>query len=321
MTSSVARDVCLSAQNTYGERIILSNATLHERGVMLCTYRNMPGECIPCREEYAIIQNGTHPAQAESRTGGRIIPFTKRPRTLSLVPPGFAPDVRLLAASKLVLCLINENVIRQLMAELDHQPSSLPVFKSGISDNAITDILALMTQEFKAGSPLGTLYAETLAHALAIRLVHVNSTPDRTSTSATSPLPPNILKRIKELIEAELGKDLSLEVLASDSGYSRAHFLRMFRVSTGTTPHRYVLERRIDRAQQLLQGKGASLADIAADCGFSSQTHMTDVFRRNLNTTPREYRQRKWHESRGAALLSKKARGDRLTVRLGDSTR
>jgi AraC family transcriptional regulator len=83
---------------------------------------------------------------------------------------------------------------------------------------------------------------------------------------------------------------LSLASLANESGYSRAHFLRMFRAATGLTPHQYVLERRLSAAQQLLRQSTMLLADIALKCGFSSQTYMNDVFRKRLGVTPQKYR-------------------------------
>lgn len=293
MASSVQRVGFLPTQNSDGQRLILSNETLHQRGVILGTYRNMPGEGIQSSDQYVrLVQIGAHSAQAERRTGGRGIPFVKKPWSLTFVPPGVAPDVRLHTVSKLIFCQINVKVINELAGEIDSQPSAPLRFKSGISNGAITRILALMTEEFHAGAQLGTLYIETLAHALAIRLLHLDCAPNRTDTSTISALPSNKLNRIKELIEAGLDRDLSLKALATEVGYSRAHFLRMFHVSTGTTPHRYVLERRIDRAQQLLKEDRTSLDDIAAACGFSSQTHMADVFRRTLNTTPRKYRRK-----------------------------
>src|SRR5260370_37179571 len=79
-------------------------------------------------------------------------------------------------------------------------------------------------------------------------------------------LVPGKLARIKELIESRLDGDLSLAILARESGYSRAHFARSFHATTGMTVHRYVLERRMQRAKYLLGIKGDSnnLAAVAA---------------------------------------------------------
>jgi AraC family transcriptional regulator len=93
------------------------------------------------------------------------------------------------------------------------------------------------------------------------------------------------------LIDENFQDELSLVSLAKETGYSRAHFARMFRTATGVTPYQYVLRRRIDHARYLLnQPKGKRLIDIAADCGFSHQTHLTRVFREHVGMTPGDYR-------------------------------
>jgi len=105
-----------------------------------------------------------------------------------------------------------------------------------------------------------------------------------------SALPVRALNRVREKVEANLDTDLSLGSLAEETGYSRAHFLRMFRAATGVTPHQYVLGLRLIRAQDCLKRRDTSIIDIALSCGFSSQSHMTSVFRQRLETTPAEFR-------------------------------
>ncbi|MBB5061108.1 AraC-like DNA-binding protein [Granulicella aggregans] len=92
------------------------------------------------------------------------------------------------------------------------------------------------------------------------------------------------------LIEADLDRDLSLAVLADESGYSRSHFLRMFRSATGFTPHQYLVFRRIEKAKSLMKNSKATLVEIALDCGFSSHAHFTRVFQRTLNVAPSYFR-------------------------------
>jgi len=98
------------------------------------------------------------------------------------------------------------------------------------------------------------------------------------------------LRGIQELIESRLDADLTLRELAAEIGYSRSHFLRMFRATTGMTPHRYVLKRRLERARQLFVQVEFSIAEIAIMCGFSSQAHLTLAFRKEYGLTPTEYR-------------------------------
>jgi AraC family transcriptional regulator len=98
------------------------------------------------------------------------------------------------------------------------------------------------------------------------------------------------LRGIQELIESRLDADLTLQELAAEIGYSRSHFLRMFRATTGMTPHRYVLKRRLERARHLLEHVDLNIAEVAIMCGFSSQAHLTLAFRKEYGITPTEYR-------------------------------
>jgi len=110
--------------------------------------------------------------------------------------------------------------------------------------------------------------------------------------SHISALPLPALRRVLNRIEQSFRSDLSLTSLAAESGYSRGHFVKMFRKATGVTPHHYVLRRRVEHARFLLKEKepGVRLIDVAALCGFSSQAHMTQVFRQFVGVTPGDYR-------------------------------
>jgi AraC family transcriptional regulator len=172
---------------------------------------------------------------------------------------------------------------------MERHPMTKPVFRTGIRDLSIQRLLGLLTEELDARSPSGTLYVDSLAYALATRYLLLDDAC-HTPESQTSALPQRILDRVKEKIEANLHMDLSLDNLARESGYSRSHFLRMFRVATGLTPHQYILDLRLKHAQRRIRHTTDSLIDIAALCGFSSQSHMTTVFRTHLDMTPAEFR-------------------------------
>jgi AraC family transcriptional regulator len=72
------------------------------------------------------------------------------------------------------------------------------------------------------------------------------------------------------IARAGVDTDISLEALAEESGYRRAHFLQLFREATGVPPHRYVLDVSLRHAQKWLPKKNSVLIDIPAVCGFSS---------------------------------------------------
>ena len=121
----------------------------------------------------------------------------------------------------------------------------------------------------------------------------LNNNLNQVVTKQIAPLPHAILRRVKNYMEEHLQDKLSLDELAHETDYSRAHFLRMFRAATGKTPHQYLTERRIERAKSmLLEARKVSLIDVAARCGFSSQSHLTRVFRKQVGATPTEFKRK-----------------------------
>lgn len=148
--------------------------------------------------------------------------------------------------------------------------------------------LARMVRRFMLGGhPGGRLAAQSFA---ILALTEALSAP-----AGALPRPPNAfavrsLRRVLDYIEAKRGSDIALTDLAQVAGLTTYHFARSFKQATGITPSRYVMERRLALARELLAGTGDSLAGVAHDAGFASQSHMTDSFRRLLGTTPGRYR-------------------------------
>lgn len=106
-------------------------------------------------------------------------------------------------------------------------------------------------------------------------------------------LPPYKLRQALELIKAHIDRPLYLVQLAAAVALSPFHFHREFKRSTGITPHRYMVQMRIERAKTLLAESDVPLAVMAAQLGFADQSHFTSAFRRRTSMTPRSYRELK----------------------------
>jgi len=126
--------------------------------------------------------------------------------------------------------------------------------------------------------------------ALATRLLYALRSEKASATTKISPLTPRQLRRVLEYMRANLTANLDLATLAAQTGYSRAHFLRTFRAATGQTPHRYLIELRLEKARALVASRSMPLIDIAAECGFSSHAHLTTAFRSRFGVGPSAYR-------------------------------
>ncbi|TVQ59439.1 MAG: AraC family transcriptional regulator, partial [Rhodobacteraceae bacterium] len=99
---------------------------------------------------------------------------------------------------------------------------------------------------------------------------------------------PRRVARVAAMMRAEPERAFALEDLATAAGLSRFHFLRVFSKATGQTPHAFLVNQRVNRAQVLLRA-GERPAEVAVACGFADQPHLTRIFRRIVGVTPGQY--------------------------------
>ena len=158
-------------------------------------------------------------------------------------------------------------------------------------DEVVEHLCLALLAELHAGGISGRLYRDSLAQALASRLVRLFGTrPIREPRIASRPA---FFGPILDYIEDHLDRDVSLDELAAEAGISRNHFVTLFSKSLGLPPHRYLLDRRIDRARTLLIGSSLPVAEIAAATGFYDQSHLARHLRRRLGRSPTDLRNRK----------------------------
>jgi AraC family transcriptional regulator len=157
-----------------------------------------------------------------------------------------------------------------------------------IRDPQIERIGWMMQAEEHAAYPGGRLFADSLASALAVRLIGLQS-PARAASPARA-LPAWRLRRVIEYVDAHLDQDLSLAELAAVAEFSPSHFKALFKQAAGVPVHRFVLERRIERARlRLLEGR-LSITEIALEAGFAHPSHMARWMRRLLGLAPSQIR-------------------------------
>ena len=104
------------------------------------------------------------------------------------------------------------------------------------------------------------------------------------------------LRRVQEYVDLHLAHPITLTDLANIAGLSRMHFAAQFRRATGVRPHDFVLRRRVARSQNMLLSSDLSMAQIALNHGFETQSHYTAVFKRMVGETPARWRalQKNW---------------------------
>jgi AraC family transcriptional regulator len=159
------------------------------------------------------------------------------------------------------------------------------------ANSRLSALVAAAHAEMVVGFPSGRLFLDSIEQAMAVALVKDRAVRHRPVQMYRGGLGSARMRRIRELVRARIEDDLSLDEMAQSVGLSTAHFARMFRKSTGETPHQFVLRQRIERAKVMLRAPGARVLDVAVACGFRTQQHFAQVFRDVCGVSPTEYRQ------------------------------
>jgi AraC family transcriptional regulator len=161
--------------------------------------------------------------------------------------------------------------------------------RTGLHDPLVSQIALAIANQIEDGV-LDNILADTLSITLAVRILRHYVDPTAMELSPPSGLSRERLQRVRDYIEAHLGDRLTLTDLAGVACLSLYHFSRSFKQATGVGPQRYVIQRRIKRAKRLLSHTRLPLALIAQETGFADQSHLTQMFRREMGVTPGRFR-------------------------------
>ncbi|MBB4566708.1 AraC family transcriptional regulator [Rhizobium leucaenae] len=157
-------------------------------------------------------------------------------------------------------------------------------------DTVIENLFSCLIPALKQPDRTSALFIDHVGKAFNAHIAQRYGRMQMARSAVIGGLTPWQLRRARDTINARLDQDVSLAQLASDCGLSISHFARAFARSTGVPPHRWVMQRRVDRAKELMRA-GMPLAEIALMCGFSDQSHLTRVFSHTVGLTPGRWRE------------------------------
>ena len=264
-------------------------------GVAIEPYCGAPGDGpTTTSDEHILTMCSKRPSRFEIRhRADHSVSYIRQPGSLTLVPRGICPLIRAETEFDFVVCALNSALVSTLDSELERRPEGELHLQINLQDPAAQQLMTLLIADANEGYTTERLYTEYLAQALAVRMLFLGrgETKPPSNNHRTYGLPRHVLRRIIERMRS-FDSDLSLQALANESGYSRVHFIRMFKAATGSSPHNYLLNLKLERARELLRNPSMSLIDIALDCGFSSHSHMSRLFLKFVGVTPSAYRRR-----------------------------
>ena len=238
-----------------------------------------------------MVLHRSGPVDVTFRSDGRAV--TRRvPRGgIFFLPAGHACDVALQGRLDTTHIYLRAELFAGDDGGAAAQPGELaPVF--GERDAILEHLALAISEAVSNGLPRSSLLVDPIARAMASRFVAI----DRRSAPGPAPARPSgrlsmrQLQRIRDFVEGNLDSDIRLGAMARACGLSAEYFVKVFKSSVGVSPYQYVIGLRVERARTLLDDDSLSLSEIALQCGFSHQEHMTRMFRRVTGEPPGRYR-------------------------------
>ena len=246
------------------------------------------GRIEPAPDCYHVLDlHAGRPVHASIRLDGHESQGTQRHGDINIVPAGCTGRWLFEAGANALLLRLAPRLFEEAADAMSSRSAGLELRSAiCVRDPHIEHIGWMLKDEMLAGYPRGNLWLESTAYAIALRLVRLSNNPLRLPRLPERAMPKWRLRRVCDYVEVNLDQDLSLRELAAVAGFSVPHFKVLFRHSIGLPVHRYVIERRVERARQLILRGEHPMSHIALDVGFSHQSHMTRCVQRVLGISP-----------------------------------
>lgn len=176
--------------------------------------------------------------------------------------------------------------------DLDPARVHFPVRYYDQSSPEVINTLTALRSELLAGGPGGRMCAESLANVLVVHVIRQMSNRQAAKgviRGSSGRLARHVLRRMEEYIYAHRDQNIALTELADVAHLSEFHFARLFKQTTGLSPHQFVIHERIERAKRFIAEGRLSLAQIAIKVGFSDQSQLQRHFKRLVGITPKRF--------------------------------
>jgi AraC family transcriptional regulator len=212
---------------------------------------------------------------------------TRVPGDIALFPAGAVCKAASREKHQLMVVSFSQQVMNSSrLEEIDVAGFGLHAF-THLADPQIEHICRALKAEAESGFLSGSLYGEALGLALASRFLGQFS---KLNIPRRGGLAPRIVRRVIDYIDSEMDSPLRMSELAEIAGLSQCRFAHNFKLQTGMSPHQFVMHARIERAKRMLRETNLPVVEIALAVGLQSSSRFNALFKRELGTTPRNFR-------------------------------
>ncbi len=255
---------------------------------------------IPALSSHTVLMNVGQPYRLEEKLEGRLYLTSGRRGDVAVIPAGVPIEIRSREEEpqevETFVMRLDPTFVGRSAEGAGVDPDGIEIVGSlGGRDPEIGRIGLSLLQELESEGLMGGLYADSLATLLAVHLLRRHSSlghsaVHKTEREPAGGLPKAVLRRVTDYVEENLSRNLTLAEISGVAHMSPFYFSRMFKLSTGLSPHRYVVRRRVEKAKALLVGTNLPLHEVARLSGFTDQSHLAKHMRHLLGTTPRSFR-------------------------------
>lgn len=210
------------------------------------------------------------------------------PGDFSFVPRATATGWRMAGVMRLVHVDLGPAFFRGVCLEVcSVDPNHLRLADGFHAHDAELLTLALwLLREITTNAVDGPLYAESIGVLIAVHALRAFARQPRPIFSARGGLPKPRLRRALDHIDANLVRTIAVSDLAALCNYSRFHFSRAFKQSTGLPPRQYQIRLRAERARELIETTRLPIGEIAAEVGYDCPSQFARAFRKEWGVSP-----------------------------------
>jgi AraC family transcriptional regulator len=270
-----------------------SNAPMPSIDPPLAHARTLLRDAGPCESavfaDHGLSLHTGTPVWGECRDGPVPRRYLRTPGGINFVPAGGTSRWMIEGRMAAVYVHIPKLLLASVAADLErHRALDQLVMQHQVRDHALERLSLVLNTELSAAPTPDPLFIESLSTAICTRLLsRFASCPPPPQTRVRHGFAPQGLTRVTQYVEAHLGDEhLSLRVLAAEAGTSLSYLKAAFKQAMGVSLHRYIVERRVERAAMLLAQGRHSISAVAAEVGFAHASHLARWTRRLLQATP-----------------------------------
>jgi AraC family transcriptional regulator len=208
---------------------------------------------------------------------------------VSVIPPGVQHSIHWTRRAPLVHIYLNDHFFDSMLENAPNKISTTLEPSLLVRDPFLVAMGKELYRELQFG-PINELFAQSVATLTATHLSRTYRCKRSSGTVYRGGLGPSRERKVRKYIQDNLDQPLSLDDLAKVASVSPNYFISLFQQSTGMTPHKYVLQQRVEYAKELLTCSKLPLVEVAHKCGFRDQCQFTITFRRHMGVTPGQYK-------------------------------